>query len=256
MHASGNLKPETHPMTAENRPPNASTPDAPLVRVLTWNIRKGIGWNGVYDLRRIVRLVSRHEPDIVALQEVDSRRAPDGDSPFSFLRQALGAHCVEARAISAPDGDYGHVVISRWPLSEPVLHDISVGRREPRRAIEAVVETEHGPLHLVAVHLGLAFSERRRQAHILADIVGAAPETSVLVGDFNDWVWRGWVNTRLSRELPVRTWHRTFPSFFPLARLDRIYCRPATALVRSWTDQRARSASDHLPVIAEIAMVR
>jgi endonuclease/exonuclease/phosphatase family metal-dependent hydrolase len=37
-------------------------------------------------------------------------------------------------------------------------------------------------------------------------------------------------------------------------RLDRIYCRPAPALLRSWTDPLARRASDHLPVIAEIAI--
>ena len=229
---------------------------SPTVRLLTWNIRKGVGLDGTYDLDRVVRLVSRHEPDVVALQEVDSRRARDGGSPFEFLRRALGEHCIEARAITAPDGDYGHTVISRWPLSNPMLHDISVGRREPRRAIETVVETEHGPLHLVAVHLGLAFSERRRQAQVLADVARSAPSPTVLAGEFNDWIWRGQVNAALLRNLPGRTWHRTFPSFLPLMRLDRIYCNPASALVRSWTDQRARMASDHLPVIADIAMRR
>ncbi len=229
-------------------------PGRPAVRILTWNIHKGVGLDGIYDLERIVGLVRRHEPDIVALQEVDSRRAPDGDSPFSYLRQAFGEHCVEARAITAPDGDYGHVVISRWPLSGTVLHDISVGRREPRRAIETIVETQHGPLHFVAAHLGLAFGERRRQVGLLAEIARSAQHTSVLAGDFNDWVWRGWVNTTLLRELPARTWHRTFPSFLPAMRLDRIYCRPAPALLRSWTDPLARRASDHLPVIAEIAI--
>ena len=228
-------------------------PDA-VIRILTWNIHKGVGPDGSYDLDRIVRLVSRHAPDIAALQEVDSRRAPDGDSPFSFLRKALGEHCIEARAITAPDGDYGHMVVSRWPLSNPVLHDISVDRREPRRAIEATAETEHGPLHLVAVHLGLGFGERRRQAGILAGLARSAPYPTVMAGDFNDWIWRGRVNAALIRELPGRTWHRTFPSFLPLIRLDRIYCSPGAALVGSWTDPLARSASDHLPVIADIAI--
>jgi endonuclease/exonuclease/phosphatase family metal-dependent hydrolase len=43
---------------------------AGLVRVLTWNIHSGIGPDGRYDLERVVRLVQRHEPDIVALQEI------------------------------------------------------------------------------------------------------------------------------------------------------------------------------------------
>ncbi len=230
------------------------SPGRPAVRILSWNIHKGVGLDGIYDLERIVGIVRRHAPDIVALQEVDSRRAPDGDSPFSYLQQALGEHCVEARAITAPDGDYGHVVISRWPLSGTVLHDISVGRREPRRAIETIVETERGPLHFMAAHLGLGFGERRRQVEILARIAQSSQSPFVLAGDFNDWVWRGWVNATLRRELPGRTWHRTFPSLLPAVRLDRIYCRPAAVLARSWTDPLAWRASDHLPVIADIAI--
>lgn len=224
------------------------------IRLLTWNIHGGRAPNGSYDLERVVALVRRHEPDIVALQEVDSRRSRSGEPAFDFLKQALGEHCVEARAISAPDGDYGHVVISRWPMTDTVLHDLSITGREPRRAIETIVATEQGPLHMVAVHLGLSFRERRKQAAKLAAIANSAPDPTLLCGDFNDWIWRGDVATTLSRELPDRTWHRTFPSWLPAIRLDRIYCRPAGTLIRSWTDASARAASDHLPVVAEIAI--
>jgi endonuclease/exonuclease/phosphatase family metal-dependent hydrolase len=227
---------------------------ASIIRLLTWNIHGGVGRDGRHDLERVVALIKSHAPDVIALQEVDSRRSRQREPAFEFLKQALGEHCVEARAVTAPDGDYGHIVISRWPLAKTCLHDISITGREPRRAIETMVQTEHGPLHLVAVHLGLAFHERRRQARVLAEIANAAPETSVLLGDLNDWIWRGAVNAALLKRFPGRTWHRTFPSFCPLARLDRIYCRPAAALVGSWTDPAARLASDHLPVIAEIAV--
>jgi endonuclease/exonuclease/phosphatase family metal-dependent hydrolase len=148
------------------------------------------------------------------------------------------------------------MLISRWPFAETRLHDISVDGREPRRAIETTIGTPHGPLHMVAVHLGLSFHERRRQAATLAALANGPPETSVLVGDFNDWIWRGEVNAALLAQLPDRTWHRTFPSPLPVIRLDRIYCRPAGALVASWTDPSARTASDHLPVLADIAVAR
>jgi endonuclease/exonuclease/phosphatase family metal-dependent hydrolase len=229
---------------------------AAAVRLLTWNIHRGVAPNGSYDLDRVVALVRRHEPDIVALQEVDSRRSRGAEPAFEYLKQALGEHCVEARAITAEDGDYGHIVISRWPMSGIVLHDISVTGREPRRAIETIVATEHGPLHLVSVHLGLSFRERRRQAAKLAAIANSAPDPTVLCGDFNDWVWRGSVAATLGRELPDRTWHRTFPSWSPMMRLDRVYCRPAGTLLRSWADPSGRAASDHLPVVADIGMGR
>ncbi len=83
---------------------------------------------------------------------------------------------------------------------------------------------------------------------------GRREDDTIMLGDFNDWIWRGSVQNAIHRALPRRTWHRTFPSWCPLIRLDRIYCRPASAMLRSWTDGAARVASDHLPVFSEIAL--
>ena len=230
---------------------------AGVVRVLTWNIHRGVDRRGRYDLLPIVQLVRRHDPDIVALQEIDSRGGRDLQiEPLSFLTQALGSHVAEARTLTAPDGHYGHALISRWPLGPPVLHDISVRRREPRYAIETTAATAAGPIHIAAVHLGLRIGERRRQAAKLAEIAAGAGETSVMLGDFNDWPWfwpwRDMVRRALAAALPGRTFHRTYPARCPLLMLDRIYCRPPGALMRSWTDPAARRLSDHLPVVAEI----
>jgi endonuclease/exonuclease/phosphatase family metal-dependent hydrolase len=226
---------------------------ASTIRIVTWNIRGGVGLDGRFDLDRIVRLIKRTEPDIVALQEVDSRRSMGGyEHPFVLLRQALGPHSVEAKSIIGSDGDYGQILISRWPLDAIKIHDISVPEREPRRAIEAEVHAPCGRLRMIATHLGLTFRERKNQTRALIDLARPSALTTVMVGDFNDWIWRGSVQNAINRALPGRTWHRTFPSFFPLIRLDRIYCRPRAALVRSWTDGAARAASDHLPVFADI----
>jgi endonuclease/exonuclease/phosphatase family metal-dependent hydrolase len=62
------------------------------------------------------------------------------------------------------------------------------------------------------------------------------------------------VQRALGRSLPNRTHHKTFPAWWPVLALDRIYCRPGNLLVRSWTDPLARHASDHLPLIADIDM--
>jgi len=45
-----------------------------IVRVLTWNIHGTFGRNPRFDLARVVELIDRWDPQIVALQEVDSRR--------------------------------------------------------------------------------------------------------------------------------------------------------------------------------------
>ena len=223
------------------------------VRVMTWNIHGAVGRNPRFDLARVVGLIGRHEPDIVALQEIDSRRAElAGTNPFDVLQQALGNHGIGAKTITTADGEYGQALFSRWPLRDCEVRDISYPEREPRRAIRAEIGTPAGPLRVIATHLGLSFGERRSQATALLDLVGDDDVTTVLLGDFNDWLWAGSVRRVLSRVLPGRTRHRTFPALCPLLHLDRVYCRPRHALIGGRTDPSARFISDHLPVIADV----
>jgi endonuclease/exonuclease/phosphatase family metal-dependent hydrolase len=224
-----------------------------MIRIMSWNIHGGVGPDRSFNLSRIVERVRFHAPDIIAIQEIDSRRkAADTKSAFEFLAAALGPHSTEARLITAPDGDYGHAVVSRWPLSKTVLHDVSVGRREPRAAIETTIMTAQGPLYLVAAHLGLGSRERRRQVELLCKLTRASSDRTVVLGDFNDWAQHGSVRRALADAMPQCTHHKTFPAWLPLLSLDRIYCRPSCLLVRSWTDPDARHASDHLPIIADV----
>lgn len=223
-----------------------------MCRVMTWNIHSAVGADKRSDLQRAVELIRRHAPDIAAIQEVDSRISKAGSDGFERLAAAFGPHSAEARLIAAPDGDYGHAVISRWPLTDTVRHDISFAKREPRAAIQTTVVTPSGPLHLIAAHLGLSFHERRHQAALLRSVAEAAPRPLVVLGDFNDWLSRGSVQRALAEVMPGATRNRTFPARFPIFALDRIYCRPASLLLASWTDVQAWKASDHLPVIADL----
>lgn len=224
-------------------------------RVMTWNIHGAFGRNPRFDLSRVVALIRKWDPDVVALQEVDSRRAlADGVNPFEFLPGAVGLYGIGAKALTTKDGDYGQVLISRWPITAHEVRDISYPEREPRRAIRAEIETPQGSLVVVATHLGLSVNERRGQAQTLTEL-GAGQGTAIIMGDLNDWLWAGSVRAVLSRHFAGRTRFRTFPSKFPLLRLDRIYCRPGRALLQSFTDPEARAISDHLPVIADISLV-
>jgi endonuclease/exonuclease/phosphatase family metal-dependent hydrolase len=227
----------------------------PTIRVMTWNIHGGVGTDRRLVLKRITETIERLNPDIVALQEVDSRRiAASQRSPFELLREAVGEHRVEAKSISTADGDYGQMLVSRWPLSGSEVHDISHKRREPRRAIETTVHTANGNLRVVATHFGLSLAERRTQANQLIKIARQHMMPTVMLGDFNDWFWPGTLLRALRHEMPARTPHATFPSWCPMFRLDRIFCWPPGILVRSFVDRAARRASDHLPVVAEIAV--
>jgi endonuclease/exonuclease/phosphatase family metal-dependent hydrolase len=219
---------------------------------MTWNIHGGVGPDGRHDLARMLALVRRADPDVLALQEVDARRVRGGEHPIELFKRVLGHHGVRAAAIVTEDGDYGQVLLSRWAPQGVKVHDISVPGREPRRAISVDLDTPAGRVHVIAAHLGLKFTERRRQCAQMAALITGSALTTVLLGDFNDWMWPGSVQKVLARHLPGRTRLRTFPAAFPVLKLDRVYCCPASALVRSWTDFAASEVSDHLPVMAEI----
>ena len=92
-------------------------------------------------------------------------------SPFELLREAVGEHGVEAKSISTADGDYGQMLVSRWPLTGTEVHDITHGEREPRRAIETDGADRHAAVcGVVATHFGLSLGERRTQARRLVAI--------------------------------------------------------------------------------------
>ncbi|MCA6106780.1 endonuclease/exonuclease/phosphatase family protein [Bradyrhizobium cenepequi] len=220
-----------------------------VIRVMTWNVHGTFNLNSRFDLDGVCSILRKWSPDIVALQEIDSRGATE--DPFQRLVGVIGAHRVEARSIVTEDGDYGQVLLSRYPfIGAPIITDVSYQEREPRRAISAMVDTPLGHVSVVATHLGLSIHERHAQALALADLA-RGPRTIVL-GDFNDWFWVKSVRRVLVRCCPVRTRLRTFPSRLPILRLDRIYVDRGGDILKSWTDREARLYSDHLPVVADI----
>lgn len=225
------------------------------LRVLTWNIHGCVGTDGRRDPARIAHAIRALGPDILALQEVDSRnRHADGVDVFEYLMATLGGYGLDAKTLSTECGHYGQMLISRWPLAKSVVHDISVVSREPRRALDVRLDCPQGSLRVLATHFGLGPAERRAQFRAVADIVGRGiARPTILLGDFNEWRRRGAGYRLLSPLFERATTHSTFPSRCPLLPLDRIWCHPARLMVRSWTDRSQRRASDHLPLLAELS---
>jgi len=223
--------------------------DPKTIRVATWNVHSGIGRDGAYDLDRIITLIQRHDPDIVALQEIDSRGRP-GHLPLDRLKAVLGPHAAAAKTIIAEDGDYGHVLISRWPIENVVIHDLSVGRREPRCLIEATIASPQGDVTVGAVHLGFHVTEIRQQLSRITSIAADVRGAFLMIGDFNDWHRQ--VRRRMRKLGLAWTNVNTFPAYRPFLPLDGIFSKPAGSLTRYWTDADAYAGSDHLPVFGEL----
>jgi endonuclease/exonuclease/phosphatase family metal-dependent hydrolase len=130
-------------------------------------------------------------------------------------------------------------------------------RREPRGALAATVDVGGTHVHLLATHLGLRVTERRFQVRQLLSYLDSVRHSLVVVlGDFNDWLpGRSAVHV-LDHRMGASKSLRSFPSSRPMLPLDRIWIQPANALRRMFvhTSALARRASDHLPVVADIAL--
>jgi len=222
------------------------------IRIVTWNIHGFVGQDGRFDPDRVAGVLAELKPDIAAVQEVIGiDRGVDG---FAVLREAMGAaDTVAANVNRRIAGIYGQVLLSRYPLRWGRKVDISVAGREPRRAIDALVDTPGAPIRVIATHLGLAGGERRFQIGELCGLVEARPERdTVLLGDINEWRRRGFAERRLAALLGPGTRHRTYPAARPVFPLDRIWARTRGRVVDSRAAREAGLASDHLPLVMDI----
>jgi endonuclease/exonuclease/phosphatase family metal-dependent hydrolase len=110
-------------------------------------------------------------------------------------------------------------------------------------------------IHVLAAHLGLRVHERRFQIRqILDHLPGVGEAPLVVLGDFNDWMPGRSVVDVLDQRLGRPPRPRSFPSRWPIVRLDRIWVHPTSATLRiaAHVSPLSRHASDHLPVVAEI----
>ena len=229
----------------------------PSLRVVTWNVHACVGGDGRFDPDRVVAIVRGLSPDIVALQEVEARRSRTGGlDVFAFLREQICGHAAKARTITTADGDYGHMVLSRWPLHASRVHDISVAGREPRSIVDATALAPFGPIRVIGAHFGLDWRERRKQTAALRTVVESGPDgAAIIAGDFNELRRRSATHRALSPTFDAAATIATFPSRRPLVALDRIWCRPPLSVRHSRVLPGARTASDHLPLIAELDWV-
>jgi endonuclease/exonuclease/phosphatase family metal-dependent hydrolase len=150
--------------------------------------------------------------------------------------------------------------LTRLPITRSKNYDLSVHAREPRGALRCDLDLgDEGLLHVFCLHLGLRVAERRQQEGLLlsADILRDAvrKDPVVVCGDFNYW-GMGRLPALVRMALadagaPAKSRARTYPSAWPLFRLDRIFVDAGVTplWIRTHRTLLSRAASDHLPLV-------
>jgi endonuclease/exonuclease/phosphatase family metal-dependent hydrolase len=230
-----------------------------MLRVASYNIRKAIGTDRRRRPDRVIEVLNELDADIVALQEADRRfGAREAALPFHLLDEHSHYKPVPFGARVQSLGWHGNAILVHKRMtvrSHAMLHLPSL---EPRGAVLAEVEADGRLLRVVGMHLDLSGLWRRRQAHaVLHHLAGHHPDVpSVLMGDLNEWSARSGCLRDFAAHLQFADTGRSYHSGNPIARLDRIMVTP-TIRVRNAGVHRsanARTASDHLPVWAEVEL--
>jgi endonuclease/exonuclease/phosphatase family metal-dependent hydrolase len=240
-----------------------------VFRILTYNVRHCRGTDGRVSPARIAEVIASCRPDIVALQELDVGRARTGrvDQAEAIARD-LRMHMLFHPSIQVMEEQYGNAILTTRPATLIKAAPLP-GRAglEPRGALWASVQLDDDPFQIINTHLGLRRLERLLQIETLLgpDWLGhpACREPVVLVGDFNA-LPRSGAYRRLTERLAdaqVRQGTRpiaTFPSRWPLARLDHVFVLGPIDVMRAQAVRTplARIASDHLPLVVEFRIAR
>lgn len=214
------------------------------LRICTYNIHKGFSQFNrrmmIHELRERLRQL---EVDIVFLQEVQglhlghARRHADwpNEPQHQFLARDIWPASAYGGNAIYDHGHHGNAILSRFPILSSHNQDVSDHRFERRGLLHCEIEVEPGrpPVHCVCVHLGLFAGSRRRQMGALARRMHElAPDGApmIVAGDFNDW--RNHAPRDLLSQLDLQEVFspdgrppRSYPSTFPVLRLDRIYVR-------------------------------
>ena len=218
--------------------------------VMTYNVRHCAGMDLVVDYERTAKVILQEQPDVVALQELDSMTSRSGQCYQLGELASLTNYCpVFGSAIDYDGGKYGvGILVRETPLSTKC---IPLPGEEPR--VRVVLELKN--YVLACTHLDLEEEARMSSIPLIVEEAKHWQKPFVLAGDWNDTPESALLQeikesfTVLSKSEP------SYPANKPKECLDYI------AIYNEWLATTIESAvidnpeaSDHRPVKAKIRL--
>lgn len=237
--------------------------------VASYNIHHGEGTDGKFDYHRLAKQLERWQPDVIALQEVDSM------TTRSRKTYALGALAEITRyyetfcpAMDYQGGKYGIGLLSRQKPLKVTSYALP-GKEEPRRLVVA----EFKDYAVACTHLSLNAEERMASLPVILEAARSTDKPFILAGDWNDTPDSPFIKA-MAKEFDFcsSTQQATYPSDTPKDCIDyiAIYKRGREksgpkqvwegpfinepAVVTSRTVGTDKVASDHRAIFAHFAL--
>jgi endonuclease/exonuclease/phosphatase family metal-dependent hydrolase len=246
---------------AQQAPPRELT-------VASYNIHHGAGVDDRLDLERIAGELERGGANVIGLQEVDrhwSARSEFVDQA-TWLGERLGMHVAYGANLDLdplepgqPRRQYGTAVLSEFPILESRNTHLPRPRGgEQRGLLETVLNVRGVRVRFANTHFQHNSAEERvAQSQRVAELLAAAEEPTVLVGDLNATpeapelapLWPRFEDAwTLGGEGPGFT----IPAEAPNRRIDYVLVTPGIDAPAA--EVLSSLASDHLQLTADLAV--
>lgn len=236
--------------------------DKVTLKVLNYNLRFG----ELASLEELASYISEHNPDIVALQEMDwntnrsNASHQNGKDFIAELAYHTGMFGIFSKTIDYSGGYYGIGILSRYPFikTERILLP-NPENTEQRALLITEIELANGELiNFASVHLALKEKEREIQMKAVKKHMEKCKGISIVAGDFNttpdesilEKNMKGWEDALPTNEF-------TFSTYQPESKIDYIFYKPGKniKITKSWIDYSAK-LSDHFPCFAEFEITK
>ena len=219
-----------------------------FVKIMSYNVRNAKGMDNVRDYSRVAKVINLEQPDVVAVQELDSMTNRSGQKyVLGELAKLTGMHAEYFPAIKFDGGKYGIGILSKEkPI---VVQGYPLPGREEERAL---LVAEFPDYMFACTHLSLTEEDRMASLEIIGKKAAASEKPFYLAGDLNDTPGSRFIdglqkNFRILNDVKAQT----FPAPLPDRTLDYIAVWKGTAPkldVVSKVVVEEPMASDHRPV--------
>ena len=229
----------------------ATAVSAQKVRVMSYNVKNGIGMDGIKSIERCAAVIRKVQPDIVAIQEVDSMTRRNKKYVLGELAKHAGyPHAYFGKAIPYQGGAYGIGVLSKEKALSVKIYPLPC-KREPR----ALLVVEFKKYYMLCTHLsGVAKRDGHGvQVDIVRDVVTKLDKLVILAGDMNARP-KSAPMMALKEVASVLTDESKFtaPSHNPSKCIDHILGANGSFKVSKRCVMYNHLESDHLPIYVDV----
>lgn len=224
------------------------TLSAQKLRLMSYNIHNTAGMDGVRSVKRIGDVISKFQPDVVALQEVDSITRRNKVYQVGELAKQTGYYGYYMQTIPYGGGAYGNGLLSKEEALSVKRIPLPC-RREPR----GMLLVEFKKYYYASLHLSLVKADQLASVEIVREELSKLDKPVMIAGDLNARPNSATMKAFAEFMTILNDTKKcTFSSVTPSHCIDYIMgCGANYTVLKSYVDFY-NQASDHLPLYVDV----